>query len=47
MSTAAKLTLAGTTLSAIGVVFFVHRQQQTDKAVRFPFEAVIDLDLHC
>lgn len=35
MSSAAKLTLAGTTLSAIGVVLFVHWQQTADKAVRW------------
>lgn len=34
MSTAAKATLATTTLSAIGIVFFVHYQQKADKAVR-------------
>ncbi|KAK5109327.1 hypothetical protein LTR62_007096 [Meristemomyces frigidus] len=32
MSTRAKLTLATTTLSAIGVVIFVHQQQVSDKA---------------
>ncbi|EMC98734.1 hypothetical protein BAUCODRAFT_57119, partial [Baudoinia panamericana UAMH 10762] len=32
MSTTAKLTLATTTLGAIGIVIFVHRQQQLDKA---------------
>ena len=34
MSTKAKATLLGTTLGAIGIVIFVHRQQTTDKAVR-------------
>jgi hypothetical protein len=33
MSTAAKATFATTTLSAIGIVIFVHRQQKTDQAV--------------
>lgn len=33
MSTAAKLTLAGTTAGAIGIVIFVHLQQKFDKAV--------------
>ncbi|KXT15187.1 hypothetical protein AC579_3949 [Pseudocercospora musae] len=33
MSTAAKLTLAGTTLGAIGIVLFVHRQQKLDQAL--------------
>lgn len=33
MSTAAKLTLAGTTAGAIGIVIFVHMQQKLDKAV--------------
>ncbi|EME82656.1 uncharacterized protein MYCFIDRAFT_35873 [Pseudocercospora fijiensis CIRAD86] len=33
MSTAAKLTLAGTTLGAIGIVVFVHRQQKLDQAL--------------
>jgi protein PET117 len=33
MSTAAKATLACTTLGAIGIVLFVHRQQEVDKAV--------------
>ncbi|KAF2140005.1 uncharacterized protein K452DRAFT_299969 [Aplosporella prunicola CBS 121167] len=32
MSTAAKLTLAGTTASAIGIVVLVHFQQQAEKA---------------
>lgn len=35
MSTAAKLTLAGTTAGAIGIVIFVHLQQKLDKAVSF------------
>ena len=34
MSTAAKLTLAGTTISAIGIVVLVHYQQNSEKAVR-------------
>ena len=34
MSTAAKLTLGGTIVSAIGIVIFVHRQQKIDQAVR-------------
>lgn len=33
MSTAAKMTLLGTTVSAIGIVLFVHRQQKLDQAV--------------
>ncbi|WPH00609.1 Hypothetical protein R9X50_00343900 [Acrodontium crateriforme] len=32
MSTKAKATLLSTTLGASGIVFFVHQQQQTDKA---------------
>jgi len=32
MSRAAKLTLAGTSLFAVGTVFFVHFQQQSEKA---------------
>lgn len=32
MSTAAKLTLAGTTAGAIGIVIFVHLQQKFDQA---------------
>ncbi|KAK3669180.1 hypothetical protein LTR78_010934 [Recurvomyces mirabilis] len=32
MSTKAKITLATTTLSAIGIVVFVHQQQKSDKA---------------
>ncbi|KAF2808269.1 uncharacterized protein BDZ99DRAFT_445582 [Mytilinidion resinicola] len=32
MSRAAKLTLTATSLSAIGIVIFVHRAQQTEKA---------------
>lgn len=35
MSTRARLTLATTTLGAIGIVIFVHRQQTLDKAVCF------------
>ena len=34
MSTAAKLTLATTTVGAIGIVIFVHWQQKADQAVR-------------
>ena len=34
MSTQAKLTLAGTALGTVGIVFLVHLQQKTDKAVR-------------
>ena len=33
MSTAAKLTLAGTTVGAIGIVVLVHYQQNSEKAV--------------
>ncbi|KAM3425449.1 Protein pet117 [Cercospora zeina] len=33
MSTAAKLTLGGTVVSAIGIVIFVHRQQKIDQAL--------------
>ncbi|KAI5359338.1 hypothetical protein Slin15195_G069660 [Septoria linicola] len=33
MSTAAKLTLGGTIVSAIGIVIFVHRQQKVDQAL--------------
>ena len=36
MSRAAKLTLAGTSLGAIGIVVMVHYQQQAEKAVRIP-----------
>ncbi|KAF2169228.1 hypothetical protein M409DRAFT_20452 [Zasmidium cellare ATCC 36951] len=32
MSTAAKLTLASTTLATVGIVLFVHRQQKLDQA---------------
>ncbi|TKA33236.1 hypothetical protein B0A50_00789 [Salinomyces thailandicus] len=32
MSTAAKLTLASTSVGAIGIVIFVHYQQKADKA---------------
>ncbi|KAF2718328.1 cytochrome c oxidase assembly protein [Polychaeton citri CBS 116435] len=32
MSTRAKLTLAGTTIGALGVVYLVHWQQKADKA---------------
>ncbi|KAI9888538.1 MAG: hypothetical protein M1814_006838 [Vezdaea aestivalis] len=32
MSTASKLTLAGTTLGAVGIVVFVHYAQRADKA---------------
>ena len=34
MSTRAKLTLASTTIGAIGIVIFVHYQQKADQAVR-------------
>jgi len=33
MSTASKLTLAGTTLGAIGIVIFVHYAQTSEKEV--------------
>jgi len=33
MSTAAKLTLAGTSAMAVGIVFFVHYAQKNEKAV--------------
>jgi translation initiation factor 2B subunit (eIF-2B alpha/beta/delta family) len=33
MSRAAKLTLTGTSLFAIGTIFFVHHAQQAEKAV--------------
>lgn len=36
MSTAAKVTLATTSLSALGIVVFVHYQQRADKAVSEP-----------
>ena len=34
MSNASKLTLLGTSLSAVGIIFFVHWAQQSEKAVR-------------
>lgn len=34
MSTASKLTLAGTTLGALGIVLGVHFQQKAEQAVR-------------
>jgi len=37
MSSAAKLTLAGTTLGAIGIVYFVHWSQTVEKDVRSSF----------
>lgn len=36
MSTAAKLTLAGTSAAAVGIVFFVHYAQKNEKAVSIP-----------
>ena len=43
MSTKAKLTLAGTTVGAVGIVIFVHFQQKWDKA--FMHQGVIrDMD---
>ena len=33
MSTAAKLTLAGTSAMAVGIVFFVHYSQKAEKTV--------------
>lgn len=41
MSTAAKVTLATTTLSAIGIVVFVHYQQKADQAVRSLYVAPV------
>ena len=37
MSRAAKLTLTGTSLFAVGTIIFVHHAQQAEKAVRLPF----------
>jgi protein PET117 len=34
MSTKAKLTLAGTSLGALGIIVFVHYSQKAEKAVR-------------
>ena len=36
MSRASKLTLAATSLGAIGIVVFVHYSQRAEKAVRQP-----------
>lgn len=41
MSRASRLTLLGTSLFAAGTVFFVHFQQQAEKAVRFSFPPAI------
>ena len=38
MSRAAKLTLAGTSLAAIGIVVFVHWAQTAEKKVSCPFD---------
>lgn len=50
MSTAAKTTLATTVLGTIGIVYFVHQQQVSDKAVcshLFPFmESAIFANTH-
>jgi protein PET117 len=49
MSRASKLTLAGTSLGAIGIVVLVHYQQQSEKAVSI-VEVQIEsrtLCLHC
>ena len=37
MSRAAKLTLAGTAIGAVGIVALVHYQQNSEKAVSLPF----------
>ena len=37
MSRASKLTLAGTSLSALGIVVLVHYQQRAEKSVSLPF----------
>jgi len=37
MSTASKLTLAGTTFGAIGVVIFVHWAQKSEQSVSLPY----------
>jgi protein PET117 len=36
MSTASKITLAATTLSAVGIITFVHYGQKAEQAVRTP-----------
>ena len=49
MSRASKLTLAGTSLGAIGIVVLVHYQQQSEKAVSILKLQVVSrtLCLHC
>jgi protein PET117 len=37
MSTASKITLAATTLSAVGIITFVHYGQKAEQAVRPAF----------
>lgn len=45
MSRAAKLTLAGTSIGAIGIVTLVHYQQNSEKAVGLPFhEGLFQID---
>ena len=42
MSRAAKLTLAGTSIGAIGIVTLVHYQQNSEKAVGLPSPSTRD-----
>jgi hypothetical protein len=40
MSVASKITLAATTLSAVGIISFVHYGQKAEQAVRLPSTAL-------
>jgi PET assembly of cytochrome c oxidase, mitochondrial len=46
MSRAAKLTLTGTSLFAVGTIVFVHYAQQAEKAVRPLLPLRLAQDLH-
>lgn len=47
MSAAAKMTLAGTSLGALGIIVFVHYAQKADKAVCFPLCHELVLIVRC
>lgn len=43
MSRASKITLAGTSLAAVAIVFFVHYGQQAEKTVTLPIPLYLDI----
>ncbi|RKF57420.1 putative cytochrome c oxidase assembly protein [Golovinomyces cichoracearum] len=46
MSLASKLTLAGTSIFALGTIVFVHYAQKAEKDVMSPLFLIVDVDLN-